>query len=161
MATMTKESGMMSTMMPNMMSGLNMQMPVPGMMPGMGMMSPGMMIPRCTMKMEKISGGMKMTCTSDDTMAVSMMQNLCAMMPGAMCTCCCLMNGMPCCTCAMMMATCTCENMANGVTITCTSGDAKAEKMIQCCCDCCNGIMDAGCMCCVMMGNLPVCCATR
>jgi hypothetical protein len=79
------------------------RMNMPG-MPGMG--TPGMsgmgmptgmnmmMVPRCTFKFEKVKGGMKMTCMCDDTMACSMMQNLCNMMAGSMCSCCCMMNGM-------------------------------------------------------------------
>jgi hypothetical protein len=31
--------------------------------------------------------------------------------------------------------------------------------MVQCCCDCMSCMMEQGCMCCVMMGNMPVCCA--
>jgi hypothetical protein len=30
--------------------------------------------------------------------------------------------------------------------------------MIQACCECCAAMMKAGCTCCVMMGNMPVCC---
>ena len=69
-------------------------------MPGMGMpsMTPSamggtsapmmpnmMMVPRCTMKIEKCTGGMKITCSCDDQMACSMMQNLCTMLQGGMC----------------------------------------------------------------------------
>ncbi|MBV8230381.1 MAG: hypothetical protein JO329_10400, partial [Planctomycetaceae bacterium] len=59
-----------------------------GMMPaGMGTM----MMPRCTIKMEKCDGGMKITCTCDDKVSCTMMQNLCTMMAGGMCTCCMMM----------------------------------------------------------------------
>jgi hypothetical protein len=70
---------------------------MPGTMPtGMNMI----MMPRCTMKMEKCDGGMKITCACDDAMTCSMMQNLCTMMAGGMCSCCMMMNGMPvCCGC--------------------------------------------------------------
>ena len=47
-----------------------------------------MMVPRCTMKMEKCPGGMKITCTCDDKMSAGMMQNLCTMLAGGMCSCC-------------------------------------------------------------------------
>ena len=75
------------------------------MMPGVGSPMPtaapamtGMMIPRCTMKMEKCTGGMKITCVCDDKIACTMLQNLCSMMAGSMCSCCCMMNGtMVCC----------------------------------------------------------------
>ncbi len=63
-----------------------------------GQMMPNlMMVPRCTFKMEKCQGGMKITCTCDDKMAVSMMQNLCSMLQGGMCSCCLMMNGMTVC----------------------------------------------------------------
>ncbi|MBV8314413.1 MAG: hypothetical protein JOZ53_05705, partial [Planctomycetaceae bacterium] len=83
-----------------------------GMGMGMGtmgaptMMPPGMnmmMIPRCTMKMEKCDGGMKITCTCEDKVSCTMMQNLCTMMAGGMCTCCMMMNGMMVCCCNLMM----------------------------------------------------------
>ncbi len=87
--TMTSER-MMSMGMGNM--GGMMGMPMMG---RMGMSSeagsmPGMMIPRCTMKIEKCPGGMKMTCMCDDKTAAMMM-------PGM--TCCMMMNGMPVCCC--------------------------------------------------------------
>ena len=84
-------------------------MGMPGMaMPGMapsGMATPtGMpvgpnylMVPRCTMKFEKCQGGMKIHCVCDDQMACSMMQNLCTMLQGGMCSCCMMMNNTPCC----------------------------------------------------------------
>src|SRR5580692_3077927 len=62
------------------------------MMPGMGSAMPstapamtGIMIPRCTIKMEKCTGGMKITCVCEDKMACSMLQNLCSMMAGSRC----------------------------------------------------------------------------
>src|SRR5258708_570939 len=131
--------------------------------PGMGTMGmPGgmnmMMVPRCTMKMEKMAGGMKMTCTCDDAMACSMMQNLCTMLAGGMCSMCCLMNGMMVCNCNMMMGMCKCEMTEKGMVMTCTSGDKACCDMIQACCDCMSGMMKAGCTCCLMMNNPPVCC---
>jgi hypothetical protein len=30
--------------------------------------------------------------------------------------------------------------------------------MIQACCDCMSAMMEAGCTCCVMLNNTPVCC---
>jgi hypothetical protein len=145
-------------------------------MPGMGM--PGMapstvgtptgmpagpnylMVPRCTMKMEKMQGGMKITCSCDDPMACSMMQNLCMMLQGGMCSCCCMMNGMMVCCCNLTMGLCKCEMTKDGCAITCTSGDAECGKMIQACCDCMSTMMAAGCSCCLMMNNTPVCCGT-
>lgn len=134
-----------------------------GMMGTTGTMPTGMpnmmMVPRCTMTMEKCPGGMKITCTCDDAMACSMMQNLCTMNAGGMCSCCTMMNGMMTCRCDLMMAMCRCEMTDKGCTITCTSGDAACCAMIQACCDCCTAMMKAGCTCCVMMNNMPVCCS--
>src|SRR5579883_1183608 len=112
-------------------TGMGMGMGMPGSMPaGMNMM----MVPRCTMKMEKCDGGMKIVCTSDDKMAAGMMQNLCTMLAGGMCSCCMMMNGMMVCCCNMMMGMCKCEMMDDGVCITCTSGDKDCCAMIQACC---------------------------
>src|SRR5438034_833090 len=104
-------------------------------MPGMGttMGSPtGMptgtnwlMVPRCTFKVEKCQGGMKITCSCEDKMAVSMVQNLCTMLQGGMCSCVCTMNGMTVCCCNLTMAMCKCEMTKDGVSVTCTSGDTK------------------------------------
>ena len=133
-----------------------------------GMSTPGatmpsgmnmMMMPRCTMKFERCTGGMKITCSCDDKMACSMMQNLCTMLTGGMCSCCMTMNGLIVCCCNLTMGMCKCEMTDKGVCITCTSGDAKCCEMIQACCDCMSGMMKAGCQCCVMMNNMPVCCA--
>jgi hypothetical protein len=46
----------------------------------------------------------------------------------------------------------------DGVCITCTSGDKDCCAMIQSCCDAMHSMMQAGCNCCVMMNNMPVCC---
>src|SRR5260370_21441506 len=109
-------------------------------MPGMGVPTMGtptmggpttttspnyVMVPRCTMKFEKCTGGMKMTCVCDDKMACSMMQNLCTMLAGGMCSCCCMMNGMMVCCCNLTMGMCKCDMTEKGCVITCTSGDAK------------------------------------
>ena len=74
---------MMNAMMSPTMTGM------PGMMtPGMTTMPGGMpamtmpMVPRCTIKMEKTTGGMKITCVCQDKMAASTLQNLCAAMAG-------------------------------------------------------------------------------
>ena len=73
-----------------------------------------LMVPRCTMKMEKCTGGMKITCMCDDPMACSMMQNLCMMLQGGMCSCCCMMNGMMVCCCNLTMGMCKCEMTKDG-----------------------------------------------
>ena len=118
-----------------------------------------MMVPRCdVMKFEKCQGGMKITCACDDKMACSMMQNLCTMLQGGMCSCCVMLNGMTVCTCNLTMGMCKCEMTEAGVTLTCTSGDSKCGEMIQACCDCLSCMMNAGCTCCVMMNSTPVAC---
>jgi hypothetical protein len=140
-------------------------------MPGLGnpmmggatapMATPNMlMVPRCKFKMEKCQGGMKVTCTCDDPAACSMVQNLCSMMAGGMCSCCCMMNGMVVCSCNLTMGMCKCEMTDKGVCVTCTSGDKTCCDMIQACCDCLTGMLKAGCTCCLMMNNTPVCCGT-
>ena len=66
-----------------------------------------------------------------------MLQNLCTMMAGGMCSCCMMMNGMMVCCCNMMMGMCKCEMTDGmGVCVTCTSGDKDCCAMIQACCDC-------------------------
>jgi len=150
---------MMNAMMSPTMTGM------PGMMtPGMTTMPGGMpamtmpMVPRCTIKMEKCTGGMKILCSCEDKVAASALQNLCAAMAGTMCSCCCMMNGMMMCCCNLAMGMCKCEMTKDGVCITCTSGDKDCCAMIQACCDCMNTMMHSGCTCSVMMNNMPVCC---
>lgn len=133
-----------------------------GVMGGASSMPAGMnmlMVPRCSkMSMEKCPGGMKITCTFDDKVACSMMQNLCTMLAGGMCSCCMVLNGMTVCGCNLTMGLCKCETTDDGCTITCTSGDKSCAAMIQACCECCSAMMKAGCTCCVLMNGMPVCC---
>ena len=128
--------------------------PTPAMMPNM------VMVPRCTFKMEKVAGGMKVTCVCPDPTACAMMQNLCTMMAGGMCSFFCTMNGMTCCCCNMTMGVCKCEMTKDGCVMTCTTGDKGCEAMIQGYCDCLVACMKAGCSCCMTMGGTPVCCGT-
>ena len=146
-----------------------MERPTAG-MTGMGMSNAGMtgttapmapsmvMVPRCTIKVEKVKEGMKITCTCSDPTACAMMQNLCAMMAGGMVSCCCMMNGMMVCCCNLTMGLCKCEMTKDGCTVTCTSGDKACCEMIQGCCECMAACLKAGCTCCMMMGGTPVCC---
>ena len=156
---------------PMMMERMGMGMPGMGMagmgMPGMGMgmggmtapMMPGlMMVPRGTFKMEKVQGGLRITCTCDDPMAASMMQNLCSMQAGGMCSCCMMLNGMMVCCCNLALGMCKYDMTDKGCTVTCMSGDAKCAEMIQACCDCMSTMLQGGCTCCLMMNNTPVCC---
>jgi hypothetical protein len=143
-------------------------------MPGLGMPSVGtplmtpsagamtgsnwVMVPRCTLKVEKCTGGMKITCGCDDQMSCSTMQNLCTMLAGGLCGCCCTLNGMTVWTCNLTMGLCRCEMTDKGVCITCTSGDSKCCDMIQACCECLNSLLACGCTCCVTLNNMPVAC---
>jgi len=127
--------------------------------PAAGTTSPNyVMVPRCTMKFEKCQGGMKVTCVCDDKMACSMVQNLCTMLAGGMCSCCCMMNGMTVCYYNFTMGMCKCEMTDSGVCLTCTSGDSKCCEMIQACCDCMSCLYESGCSCCWLINNTPVCC---
>jgi hypothetical protein len=117
-----------------------------------------MMVPRCKITMEKCAGGMKMICKCDDKMSATMLQNLCSMMAGGMCSCYCIMNGMMMCCCNLTMGMCKCEATEDGCCITCTSGDPACCAMIQACCDCMGAMTKAGCVCCICMNNMPICC---
>jgi hypothetical protein len=119
-----------------------------------------LMVPRCTCKVETCQGGMKITCSCDDKVACSMVQNLCQMLQGGMCSCCAMMNGMVVYCCNLTMGLCRCDTTKDGVTVICTSGDAKCAEMIQACCNCLNSMLKAGCTCCLLMNNTPVCCGT-
>jgi len=131
--------------------------PAPASMPAA---AGAMVLPRCTMKMEKCAGGMKIKCICDDDVACATLQNLCKMLCDGMCSCCCMMNGMCMCQCNMAMAICKCEYTKDGVCVTCTSGDKACCAMIQACCDCMCECMEAGCTCCLCFNNTPVCCGT-
>jgi hypothetical protein len=138
------------------MPGMGASMPMGAQSPAAG---PNMvMVPRCTMMIEKCAGGMKVTCKCDDPTACTMMQSLCTMMAGGMCSFCCMMNGMMVCCCNMTMGVCKCEMTKDGCVMTCTSGDKACCDMIQGCCDGLAACMKAGCSCCMMMGGVPVCC---
>ena len=173
MTMMTSDRGMTGTMggmMPGMMMA-PMMMPMTGAMPmGMGQMPgmmpmpgmsnmPGMMVPRCTMRMEKMQGGMRVTCTCDDRTAAEMMKNLAMMMAGGMPSMCMMMNGMMSCMCNMgTMGMCKMDMTDMGMTMTCTSADPACMKLIQSCCDCMSAMMMPGCTCMMMMNGMPMCC---
>jgi hypothetical protein len=117
-------------------------------------------VPRCTFKVEKCTGGFKLTCVCEDKTGAAMVQQLCAMLAGGLCSCCCMLNGMTVCYCNFTMCLCRYENTADGVCVTCTSGDPACGSMVQACCDCLSALMTAGCTCCLLVNNTPVCCGT-
>jgi hypothetical protein len=145
-------------------------MGLPGMtLPGVGTPAVGaptgvagpsgyLMVPRCQLKFEKCPGGLKLTCICDDKMACSMLQNLCTMLAGGMCSCCVMLNGLTVCTCNLTMGLCKCEMTDTGVLLTCTSGDTKCCEMLQACCDCLHTLFTAGGTCCLLLNNTPVAC---
>ena len=69
-----------------------------------------------------------------------------------------MMNGMMVCCCNMTMGMCKCEMTEDGVCITCTSGDPPAAHdpgLLRL-----HGFhVKAGCVCCMCMNNMPVCCS--
>jgi hypothetical protein len=133
---------------------------MPGMVSSPSLPANFLMVPRCTFKLEKCTGGMKITCTCDDKMASGMVQNLCKMLAGGLCSCCLTMNGMTVFTCNLTMGMCKCDTTDTGVTVTCTSGDKACCEMIQASCECMASMLKAGCTCCLCMGNTPVCCGS-
>lgn len=117
-----------------------------------------LMVPRCTYRFEKCQGGFKMYCVCEDRTACGVVQNLCAALAGGLVSCCVQYNGLTVCTCNFFMGNCRCEATEDGVCITCTSGDPKCSEMLQAYCDCLHCCLDAGCTCCLLMSNTPVCC---
>ena len=91
-------------------------------------------------------------------MAASMVQNLCTMLAGGLCSCSVQYNGMTVCSYNFTTGLCKCEMTDNGVSFTCTSGDPECCKMIQSYGDCVSCCLEAGCTCCFLMNNTPVCC---
>jgi hypothetical protein len=117
-----------------------------------------LMVPRCTFRVERCTGGMKINCACTDKLATSTLQNLCSMLASGMVSCCAMTNGTVVYCCNLTMGMCKCEMSKDGVVITCTSGDTRCGEMIQSCCDCLNTMLKAECTCCVMINNMPVCC---
>ncbi len=152
--TMDRTSMMGVSGMP--MTGTPMNYPtMPATMPTVPNM---MMVPRCTVRMEKCSTGVKIHCVCSEAMAVSMLQNLCAMQAGQMVGCYVTMNGQTVCCVNFCCCVCTVEKTADGVCINCTTGDATCCQVVQCCADCCCNCCVTGCVCCVTMGGMPICC---
>lgn len=116
------------------------------------------MVPRCDVRFEKCSDGMKIHCSCSDEMACSVMQNLCRMLAGGMCSVCCQLNGVTVCDIKLTCGMCKCEFTEDGCCITCTSGDEACCKLIQACCDTLAACADCGCACFVCFNGTPVCC---
>ena len=155
MMTMMERTGMG---MPGMMSptSLGLQgLGAPTTLPGTGNW---LMVPRCTYKIERSQGGLKITCTCDEELACTTLQNLCRSLAGGLCSCCILQNGMVVCTCNLTLGACKCENVKNGVCFTCTSGDKACGEMIGAICDCLATMVKSGCTCCMFISGTPVCC---
>ena len=119
-----------------------------------------LMLPRCVVQAENCAGGMRLTCSCDDPAGRGMVQELCGMLAGGMCTCCALCNGLVVCSCHLTMGLCSCAMTPSGVCITCTSGDARCCEVIQALCDCLACLLKGGCICCLRMNNTPVGCGT-
>jgi hypothetical protein len=149
-------TGMMGVTGMSPMTGSPMTYPtVPTMMSALPNM---MMVPRGTIKVEKCTNGVKIHCCCSDSVAVSMVQNLCLMQQGQMVGCCVMMNGQNVCSINMCCCVCTVEKTADGVCISCTTGDATCCQVVQACAECCVTCCVTGCVCCVTMGGMPVCC---
>jgi hypothetical protein len=119
-----------------------------------------LVVPRCTFRVEKCTGGFKVICACEDKTASSMVQNLCTMLAGGMCSCCVMLNGMTVCCYNFTMGMCRYESTPDGVSMTCTSGDPSCSAMLQACCDSLSIMMDSGCTCCFLVNNTPICCGT-
>ena len=117
-----------------------------------------MMVPRCTIRMEKCPRRNELACTSDDELASAAMQNLCRCWPAECGVRCRTWNGTTMRQCNLCSANCQCEMTKDGCCITCTSGDKKCCEMSASLCDRLSACMEAGCCCYVCFGNTPVCC---
>lgn len=117
-----------------------------------------LVVPRCEITVEKITGGCKILCKCPDDVACGTLQNLCNMLASGLCSTCCTFNGIPCCQFNWCCGICKCEPTADGVCITCVSGDKTCCETIQSCCDCLAACLKAGCCCYVSFNNTPVCC---
>ena len=146
-------------------------MGVPGLgMPGLGTPTVGtptgspvganwLMVPRCTFKVEKCQGGIKITCPlrrQDGRQHGAEPLHRC--WPAACAAAAAMLNGMTVCTCNLTMGLCKCEMTENGVCITCTSGDPKCCEMIQACCDCLACCLRSRLHLLLLINNTPVCC---
>lgn len=116
------------------------------------------MVPRCTMKVEKCTNGVKIHCICEDATSSTMLQNLCTMLAGGICSFYCTSNGIVVCNFNLTIGTCKVEKTREGCCITCTSGDKACCELIQACCDCLCACLANGCACCVVLGGTPVCC---
>lgn len=114
--------------------------------------------PRCELQIEKCQGGMKINCCCDDDAACGILQNLCKMLSGGLCTICCTFNGIIIGQYNLACGACKCDYTDDGVVITCTSGDKACGKMIQACCECIGSLLESGCCGQISFNNTAVCC---
>jgi hypothetical protein len=128
--------------------------------PGQASAPSMMMVPRCTFRFEKMSGGIRVSCSCEDATACAMMQNLFTMLAGGLCSLCCMMNGIVILTCNLTMGMTRSEMTAKGATLTCTSGDRACCEMIHACNDALVTCLKSGCVGCIMLNGTPVCCGT-
>jgi hypothetical protein len=117
-------------------------------------------VPRCTMKIEKCTGGFKIHCHCEDDVACHTLHHLCDALAGGLCSCCCTLNGLCVCQCNLTCGICKCENTKDGCTITCTSGDKSCCAILQSCCATLQCCLEQGCCCYVCFNNTPCCCGT-
>jgi hypothetical protein len=115
-------------------------------------------LPRCEISFEKCTGGFKIHCRCEDEVGCGTLQQLCRMLCEGTCSVCCTCNGIQVCQCNLTIGFCSCENTADGVCLTCISGDSKCCDMLQAFCDCLACCCNSGCCCYVSFNNTPVCC---
>lgn len=117
-------------------------------------------VPRCKIKIERATGGLKIQCICDDDISSATLQNLCNSLAGGLCSCCCTLNGLTICQCNLTCGICKCEPIANGCCITCTSGDKACAAILQSCCETLECCLKSGCCCYICFNNTPCCCGT-
>jgi hypothetical protein len=117
-------------------------------------------VPRCTMKVEKCTGGLKIHCSCDDDVSCATLQNLCKTLAGGLCSCCATLNGLMVCQCNLTCGICKCECTKDGCCISCTSGDKACAAILQSCCETLECCLKSGCCCYCCFNNTPICCGT-
>lgn len=114
-------------------------------------------VPKCEIRIEECADGCKIICTCDDEVARKTMQNLWRAMAGGLCSVCCTWNGMTVCQCDFVCCHCTCEMTADGVCISCRTGDKTCQEMLKAMCKCLCKCQDCGCASMVCLNGTPIC----